>query len=490
MKNHQYLAFDLGAGSGRAMLGLLEDHRLSLSEVHRFPNIPIEKGNGIYWDVEGLFNSIKEGLRKGLNLEAAPESIGIDSWGVDYGLLGKDGNLLKQPHCYRDLRTSKSFAELTRGDLGEKIYHRTGIQLQPFNTLYQLHAEKLARPDIFAEVSKLLFIPDLFNYFLTGETSTEFTYALTSQLYDPMGRQWDSSLFASIGVPIGIMQPVIPASTAIGRLKPDLLPGCPALPVIAVGSHDTASAVAAVPARGDQWAYISSGTWSLMGIECDRPIISKRTFTLNFTNEGGVNGKFRFLKNITGMWILSECRRVWAKSRDFTFSELAAMVPDAEPFVSLIDPDWPGFYSPAGMPEAIAEYCRRTNQKSPQSQAEFVRCIFESLALKYRVVLEQLMEFSGKPIEVIHIVGGGAQNGIMCQFAANATGRKVAAGPIEATAAGNILAQAMASGQIESAQSAREIVRRSFAMKMYAPEDTALWEQALERYRNILGGRK
>lgn len=472
------------------MLGSLESDRLLLSEIHRFPNVPIEKDSGIYWDVEGLFNSINEGLRKSLSFETAPESIGIDSWGVDYGLIGKDGNLLAQPHCYRDPRTSNPFSRLTQGDSGKKIYDRTGIQLQPFNTLYQLAAEKAANPDIFSNVSKLLFIPDLFNYFLTGETATEFTYALTSQLYDPTGRQWDASLFESIGVPIGIMQPVIPASTTIGRLKPNLFPNCPALPVIAVGSHDTASAVAAVPSLGDRWAYISSGTWSLMGIESNKPIISKQTFALNFTNEGGVDGKFRFLKNITGMWLLTECRRVWAKRRDFTFSELASMVADAEPFISFIDPDWLGFYSPASMPEAIAEYCRRTDQKPPQSQAEFVRCIFESLALKYRVVFEQLMELSGKPIDVIHIVGGGAQNSIMCQFAANATGRQIAAGPVEATAAGNVLVQGMASGQVESAQAAREIVRRSFEVKIYEPCDSHLWQQALDRYRNILGEQK
>jgi rhamnulokinase len=490
MNTHSYCAIDLGAGSGRVMLGTLARGRLTLEEIHRFPSEIRSRGGRLYWDIEALFTEIVTGLSRCREAGVAPESIGVDSWGVDFGLLNADGAFIQPPYAYRDPSNVTAFNEFLLSFPREKIYELTGIQLMPINTLFQLQAMKKGSPEVFEKAKKLIFIPDIFNYFLTGETKTEFTFATTSQLFNPVTRRWEETLFKQVGISPALMQQVVQPLATIGRLteKMQIRTGLGPVPVVAVGSHDTASAVAAVPAEGNSWAYISSGTWSLMGIETRDPIINHKAFIGNFTNEGGVANTFRFLKNITGMWILAECKRIWARERAYSFEELTAGYASGKPFSALIDPDWEGFLSPADMPQAIREYCSKTSQSQPQEHADFVRIIFESLALKYRYVLEQLRALSSLPVEAIHIVGGGSQNAVLCQCAADATGLPVHAGPVEATAIGNILLQAMAQGHCTSIAELRSIVRASFAVKSYFPQDKAVWEEAYKRFKILVEG--
>lgn len=418
-----------------------------------------------------------------------PESIAFDTWGVDFGLLSPDGSILGLPYAYRDSRTEGAVEEFFKKIPRRRVYELTGIQFLPFNSLFQLFSMKRDNSPLLEASSDLLFMPDLFNYLFTGKKKTEFTFATTSQLYNPRQKDWDDELFAALGVPKSIMQEVVKPGTQIGILNQAVCreTGMSEMPVVAVASHDTGSAVAAVPAQGEDWAYISSGTWSLIGVEVKQPIINDQALDLNFTNEGGIQGTFRFLKNIVGFWPLQECRRAWASKRLYTYDELTEMAISAQPFRELVDFDWPGFLNPPDMPEAIRQYCKKTGQRTPESEAEFVRSILESLAVKYRLTLDQLKQISPNPLRRIHIIGGGAQNRLLNQFTANATGLPVIAGPVEATSAGNIIVQALCSGKVSSFSEMREVIRNSFRLERYEPEQSSEWDSACERFRNIVG---
>ena len=484
----QFLALDLGAESGRAILGCLEKQRLQIKEISRFPNQMLPIHGHLYWNVFRLFEEVRKGL--GICLaEIKINSLALDTWGVDFGFLAEDGTIIGLPFAYRDPHTKGIGEEFFKKVPETKVYQLTGIQFLRFNSLFQLYALKMEKSSILEAATDLLFMPDLFNYFLTGKKKTEFTFATTSQLYNPRKGDWEEELFKALEVPKTLMQEVVQPGTIIGELDPEIsrTSGGDPVPVIAVASHDTGSAVAAVPAVGQDWAYISSGTWSLMGIETQIPIINDQAMTLNFTNEGGVEGTFRFLKNITGLWLLQECRKAWAKGKDYSYEQLIHLAEEAEAFQFFIDPDWEGFLNPPDMPEAIQTYCVLTNQKTPGSPAEFVRCVLESLALKYRVVLDQLRQIHSQPIQKIHIIGGGVKNRLLCQFTANATGLPVYAGPIEATSIGNIMMQALTLGSVNSVQEMREVIRRSFELTLYEPEHPNAWDRSKEQYLEILG---
>lgn len=447
------------------MLGTLDGGRLAVEELHRFPNTPVRLPTGLYWDTLRLFHEIRHALAIcGRERKIALDGIGIDTWGVDFALLGNDGALVDNPRHYRDARNDgmleRTFAVVPR----EEIFRETGIQFMQFNSLYQLHAMKLAGSPALQVATKLLFMPDLLNYWLTGVAKAELTIASTSQFYNPVWKQWTTGLFNRLGLPPAILPEIVAPGTKLGTLLPEVAESSglsPETHVYATACHDTASAVAAVPAEGSGWCYISSGTWSLMGAEVDTPVINDTSLALNFTNEMGAAGKVRLLKNIAGMWLLQECRRDWAvRWREFSYAELSRMTEEAESCGAILDPD--AFHSPGRMPEQIAEYCRRTGQPVPAEPGAMCRTILESLAASYRNVLEKLETLTGHRIERIHIVGGGSQNTLLNQLAAKATGRIVIAGPVEATAAGNILVQAIGAGVVSSLDEARAIVRRSF----------------------------
>ena len=489
MSGHSFLAFDLGAASGRTILGTFQDQKIHLKELTRFSNSMINVLGHLHWDVLSLFEEVKKGLRACSSGErVVPESIAIDTWGVDFSLLARDGSMLSFPYTYRDSRTDGIMEEFFNTIPRTRIYQLTGIQFLQFNSLFQLFAFKREKSPLLKIARDLLFMPDLFNYFLTGKKKTEFTYATTSQLYNPLKKDWEDEFFDAIGVPKTIMQEIIPPGIIIGNVVESVCAetGIPQIPVIVVASHDTGSAVAAVPAIGSDWAYISSGTWSCMGVEIQEPIISELALNLNFTNEGGVEGTFRFLKNIMGLWLLQECRRSWAKDREYSYEELIQEATSAPAFQSFIDPDWLGFMKPADMPEAIRQFCLKTGQTPPNSYGEFVRCILESLALKYRYVLDELRQVNPHPIHRIHVIGGGAKNRLLNRFTANATGLPVIAGPNEATATGNILMQARTLGHIHSFDEMREVISNSFHPEHYEPHDTARWDAAYERFCSLI----
>lgn len=482
----QFLALDLGAESGRAILGSLESQRLQIKEISRFPNQMLPIHGHLYWNVFRLFEEIRKGLEICL-AEVKIKSLALDTWGVDFGFLAEDGTIIGLPFAYRDPHTKGAMKEFFKKVPKTQVYHLTGIQFIPFNSLFQLYALKKEGSFLLETATDLLFMPDLFNYLLTGKKKTEFTFATTSQLYNPSKGDWEEELFEALEVPKTLMQEVVQPGTIIGELDYEIsrtYRGNP-LPVIAVASHDTGSAVAAVPAIGQDWAYISSGTWSLMGIESQKPLINEQAMALNFTNEGGVEGTFRFLKNITGLWLLQECRKVWTREKDCSYERLISLAQEAKAFQHFINPDWEGFLNPLDMPEAIRKYCVRTKQKTPGSPAEFVRCIFESLALKYRVVLDQLRLVHSQPIRKVHIIGGGVKNRLLCQFTANATGLPVYAGPVEATSIGNIMMQALTLGAVHSVQEMRRVIRRSFELTIYEPERMNEWARAKEQYLEI-----
>ncbi|MHA1569549.1 MAG: rhamnulokinase [Alphaproteobacteria bacterium] len=488
MPSSAHLAFDLGAGSGRVLLGLLQDDRLTVRELYRFPNEMLPIREHLHWDLFGLFKQIKEGLRLCAHeIDISPTSVGVDTWGVDFGLLARDGSVLGLPHTYRDPRTEGAMDSFFQRVPRERVYELTGIQFLPFNTLFQLEAMVRDNSPLLAVATDLLFMPDLFHYLLSGEKVTEFTFATTSQLYNSKKGDWDEQLLHALYLPQYLFQDIVAPGSVIGTISDEIAreTGFAAAPLVAVATHDTGSAVAAVPAEGDDWAYISSGTWSLMGVEMPQPIINEEARTMNFTNEGGVGGAYRVLKNITGLWLLQECRRVWSHEREVDYDELTERAAEAAPFVSLIDVDDPAFLNPPDMPAAIAEYCRRTNQPAPESVGATVRCILESLALKYRWVLEQLWALRPQRINRLHVIGGGAQNELLCQFTAEAAGLPVLAGPVEATAIGNLLVQAMALEEVTSPAHLREVVRNSFEVTRYEPRQHLLWQDVWERYQDL-----
>ncbi|HLK19900.1 MAG TPA: rhamnulokinase family protein [Bryobacteraceae bacterium] len=466
----RFLAIDLGAESGRAILGTLHQNRLTLEELHRFPNIPVRLPTGLYWDTLRLFHEIRHALFIcGRERKLALDGIGIDTWGVDFGLLGADGALVDNPRHYRDSRTHGMFEKTFAAVQREEIFAQTGIQFMELNTLYQLNAMRLSRSPALTSAAKLLFMPDLFNYWLTGEMRAEVTIASTSQFYNPVKKQWSTELFRKLDLPDRVLPGIIAPGTQLGTLLPEIAEWSglsPATPVYATACHDTASAVVAVPAEGDGWCYISSGTWSLMGVELPAPIISDQSLALNFTNEVGAANTIRFLKNIAGLWLLQECRRAWALAgREYSYEELSKLASEAPPAATLIDPD--AFPEPGRMPERIAEYCRAGGNKISDDPGSVTRLILESLAATYKKVAQNLETLTNRPIHRIHIVGGGSRNRLLNQLAANATGKTVIAGPTEATAAGNILVQAIRAGAISGLAEARTIIRQSFPLETY-----------------------
>jgi rhamnulokinase len=470
-----YLAADLGAESGRVILGTLTHGRLEIEELRRFPNQPVELPSGLYWDAFRLFHEIIEGLTiagRERHLKAA--GIGVDTWGVDFGLLAADGGLIDCPRHYRDARTNGVPERLFETVPRSEVFARTGVQIMSINSLYQLYSMRLAHSASLENARRLLFMPDLLNYWLTGVERNEVTIASTSQMYDSQARRFATDVLDRLGIPSRILAELIEPGNTLGPMLPRLAEstGLGAVTVHAVGSHDTASAVAAVPARGDGWCYISSGTWSLMGVESAAPAIDEQSYQLNYTNEAGVAGRTRLLKNIAGLWLLQECRRAWAAEGErFGYDELMQMAEAAGPARTRVDPD--DFLQPGEMPARIAAWCGERSLEAPKTKGEFCRTILESLAHRYCEVLQGLEALTRRPIHTIHIVGGGSRNSLLNQLVADASGRKVVAGPVEATAAGNLLVQAIASGEVSGLDETRDIVRRSFEIAEFQPRPRA-----------------
>lgn len=490
----KFLAFDLGAESGRAVVGHLDDDRLRLTEVHRFPNGPVQVLNSLHWDVLRLWSEIQRGLALASGVHGEDLiSVGLDTWGVDFALLAADDTLLGNPYHYRDRRTDGVMEEAFRLVPRSEIYDQTGIQFMQLNSLYQLLAMVRAGSPALHSARCFLNMPDLFTFWLSGQKANEFTIATTSQCYNPRTGDWAWDLLEQLGIPTHIFgrsgQGIVPPGTVLGPLRSSVAEqvGAGSLQVVASAAHDTASAVAAVPTESEDFIYLSSGTWSLMGIEVTEPIISQASLAYNFTNEGGIAGTFRFLKNIMGLWLVQECRREWARlGRSFTYEDLTRLAAEASPFGPLVSLSDSRFLPPGNMPERIQRYCQDTGQVLPQTEGQIVRAALESLALEYRLVAERLDELAGRRLPTLHIIGGGSQNQLLNQFAADATGRMVLAGPVEATAIGNVLVQALALGVISDLAQARALVHRSFEVAAYQPRDTAGWDEAYERYRRLL----
>jgi rhamnulokinase len=485
-----YLAVDLGAESGRAVLGRFDGERIILEEVHRFPNMPIRLPDGLHWDVLGIAREVKDGIAKATRNGGRIESLGVDAWGVDFALLDRDGCLISNPYHYRDPRTEGMEERALDRMPKAEIYGITGIQFMPINTLYQLLA--MEGSPLLQAAQTLLMIPDLISYWLTGEKACEFTAASTTQLCDARAGGWARDLVEKMRFPRHIFGEIVPPGTRLGPLLPEVAEEIGAkegLSVTAVASHDTASAVVAVPAESEDFAYISSGTWSLVGVELPKPAIAPEGMHANFTNEGGFGGTTRFLKNVMGLWLLQECRRTWAREgREYSYEELtrlAQAVPAAGP---LLDPDHPAFLPPGDMPGRIRRFCRETRQSPPGEPGEVVRCVLESLALKYRWVLERAEEITGRRAEVIHVVGGGVRNTLLCQLTADATRRPVRAGPVEATALGNLMVQAYARGYLGSLEEIRAAVRgSSVEVHDYQPMGSAdEWDEVYEKLPKVM----
>jgi len=487
----QYLAIDLGASGGRVILGELENKKLRLNPIHSFPNEMVNILGHLHWDVIGIYQEVLEGLRICASKHtSSPISLSVDTWGLDFGLLDAKGGLIGAPYSYRDKRTQGVMAKFHKKISPERLHQLTGLEARPIYTLFQLYSLVLSRSPQLKIVSALLFMPDLFNYFLTGVKKTEFTIASGSQLYNPTTGDWDDEIFQHLGLPKSLMLEIVPDGTIIGNLTEHITSqtGMESIPVVAGATHDTSNAVAAVPTLSENFAYISLGTWSLMGIEAKRPIINEKTFKYKIANQGGAGGTFMVLKNLTGLWLLQECRWEWAKTKDYSYTELVKMAENTAPAGIVIDPDYPDFLKPDSMTAAIANFCQQTGQPCPKDIGQFVRVILESLALAYRYTLEQLEDVRGKKIGQIDIVGGGSQNALLCQFAADATGLPVYAGPVEATAIGNVLIQAKAFGKIKSHEELREVVRQSFPLTSYQPIPNSYWERAFEKFKEVKSG--
>ena len=481
-----YLACDLGADSGRLMLGTLADGKFSLEELHRFPTGATKVSGALHWEFDRLLNELKTGLKKAAARKLPIASISTDSWGVDYVLYDERGLSLSPVWCYRDARTAGG-VEIVKSKISwPQIYSETGIQFMALNTIYQIVTEPAAR---LAGAKHLLLIGDAFNFFCSGVARNEVSLASTTQLYNPQTRTWSKKLFSTLGLREELFAPICASGTKLGPMRINLAAetGLSSMEVIATCSHDTGAAVAAVPASDGNWAYLSSGTWSLMGVELPAPVITDQARSLGFTNEIGYGNTVRLLKNIIGLWLIQESRRHWIKAGEkFEFAELEKMAASSAPFISLINPDDPRFLSPDDMPNKIADFCRETGQPIPANIAACVRCIYESLALFYRVTLRKLERLTGKKIDRLHIVGGGSQAQLLNQFAANAMKIPVVAGPTECAALGNILVQAIALGHIASHAAAREVVRNSFELKNFTPQDSDQWDAAAKRFEKLL----
>ncbi|MBB17453.1 rhamnulokinase [Candidatus Poribacteria bacterium] len=487
-KSKDFLAFDLGAESGRGILGCFDGKQIKLEVLHRFPNGGIRILDNLHWDIIGIWREIKNTLsicaRNGSNIE----SIGVDTWGVDFGLVDKSDHLIGLPFHYRDARTASVLEKVFDLMPRSSVFELSGCQFLEINTIYQLYSMVLTDSPLLRFAETFLTIPDLINFWLTGQKFSEFTNATTTQLYNPRQENWSSDLCEVLNIPLSIFPKIIQPGTNIGPTLSSITDetGLQPTQVIAPACHDTGSAVAAIPVRHESWAYISSGTWSLMGIEVDKPIITKQALDLNFTNEGGVNNTFRFLKNIMGLWLVQECRRTWSRSgQQISYDEISQIVAQADPFKALIDPDHHSFLASGDMPKRIVDFCKRTNQNLPLTKGEIARTALESLALKYRWVLEKLEFIKGETINTIHIIGGGTQNKLLCQFTADATKRQVLAGPVEATSIGNLLVQMVSSGTIGSITEGREIIAESSELIYFEPTNHAKWDQAYNQFLKI-----
>lgn len=469
LNRSRHLAIDLGAESGRLMLGTLADGRVTLEELHRFPNTPLRAGDSLHWNMEALFAEVKVGLRKAAALRVPFSSISTDSWGLDYVLFDQREKIMPPTFHYRDPRTARGVERVCGLVPWPEVFNETGLQFMPINTIYQLAAET---PERLRAAKQLLPVADAFNFLLCGVASAEESLASTTQIYNPRARDWSARLLGALELPRGFFPSIVPSGTVLGSLKAELARelGLPPMPVIASCSHDTGAAVAAVPARGENWAYLSSGTWSLLGAELPSPLITDQCREFNFTNEIGYGGSVRLLKNIVGLWIVQECRREWARAgTDFDYATLMKLAAEAPPFMALIDPDDPRFLTPGEMPEKIAAYCQETNQFVPPTPGAIIRCVLESLAQLYARTFTKLETLTGKKFTRLHIVGGGSRNELLNQLTADALGVTVLAGPVEATALGNVLVQAMALGGVPSLAAARELTAKSFPLARYEP---------------------
>ncbi len=490
MGSKTFLAFDFGAESARGVVGQLKDKKLEMQEVHRFPTRMISMNNHFYWNIYRFYEEMVHAMTLTVNdFSLHPESVAVDTWGVDHGFLADDNTLVRIPYAYRDPQVVAAMKDFHAHVMTpEHIYSLTGISMQPFNSLYHLHALNRNHDRAFESGRRLLFIPDLLNFLLCGEKKTEFTFATTSQLYNPKLSDWDKTLLTAVGLDRSYMNDIIQPGQYVGQLHDWICKqtGLAQAKVVSVCSHDTGSAIVAVPVQSDNWAYISSGTWSLMGVEVSAPVITDKSFQYNFSNEGGAAGTYRLLKNIMGLWLLQQCQRSWAAAGGHhTYPELVEMAVGSKPFELVIDPDHAGFYNPEDMPSAIDDFCEQTGQPKPSSKGAYVRCIFEGLALKYKMVLDQIYEVTGNDPDTIHIIGGGTKNELLCQFTADATGKPVVAGPAEGTAVGNLLMQAMAGGYLDSLAAMREVVVNTFEISYYDPKNTDAWNRAYERFKKL-----
>ncbi len=480
-----YLAIDLGAESGRTIVGSLDGNQLTLTETHRFANGPVQLNDGLHWDVLRLWSDIKEGIGK----SKAIESIGLDTWAIDFALLDRNNSLLSNPFHYRDARTDGMMEEAFKHLPRAEIFSYTGIQFMQINTLYQLLAMSVQKSPLFDVAKTFVTIPDLFNFWLSGELTNEFTNATTTQCFDPRKRNWATPVLNAMEIPSHIFKPVTDPGTRIGTLLPNLAEeiGAGAVPIILPACHDTGSAVVAVPATNQDFAWLSSGTWSIIGAEAREPCLTDKALEYNFTNEGGVFGTWRLSKNIMGLWLVQECRREWLRGgEEMSFDALTQLAAESEAFVSVIDPDDVEFLHPGDMPSRIQKFCADTNQAVPQTKGQIVRVALESIALKYRLVLERLEELSGKHLDPLHIIGGGTKNKLLNQFTADSTGRIVITGPVEATAIGNILMQAIGMKHLGLLAEAREVVRASFEPEIYEPNRKADWDEAYVRLQKVM----
>lgn len=481
------LAFDFGASSGRAVIGRFDGRSIHMEEVHRFANDPVMIRGTMYWDILRLFHEIKQGMIKA-HLAGSFTSVGIDTWGVDFGLLDEQGYLLENPVHYRDARTSGMVEEALHCISREELYHLTGNQIMPINTLFQLLSLKQQRPEMLARARTLLFMPDLMNYFLSGVRKAEYSIATTSQMLDAREKSWSRRVLEALGLPVDILPELVPTATRIGKLDAALCEelGLETASVVAVAGHDTQSAMAAVPTEQENFLFLSCGTWSLLGTELSEPVINEASAQANITNEGGYGGKASFLKNIIGLWLIQECRRQWQREgREYSFGELEQLAKAAEPFRSFIHPDAPEFVPSGNMPERIRAYCRRTGQPVPDSIGAVVRCIDESLAMRYRQAALELEACLGRAYPCLHMIGGGIQSQLLCQMTADACARPVLAGPVEATVLGNITLQLLSTGAIGSLREARQIIKASEGIRTYQPEQAERWQAEYQRWEEI-----
>ena len=482
------LAFDFGASSGRAIIGCFDGDKITLEEVHRFSNDPVSVGGTVYWDVLRLFYEIKQGIIKA-KIAGGFDSIGIDTWGVDFGLIDSEGKLMENPVHYRDARTVGLVDEAFKTMPKEKLYGITGIQFMELNTLFQLISLKKYRPWMLERADKMLFMPDLFGYMLTGKMCAEYSIASTSQLIDLDKKTWSKEILDAFGIKDSVFAPLVQPGTVLGELSKEVCEECGVdpVPVISVCGHDTQSAITSVPCEDGDFAFLSSGTWSLFGTELDKPIVNETSMNINITNEGGFDGSTGFLKNIIGLWLIQESRRQWKREgKEYSYADLEKLALAAEPFKCFIDPDAPEFVPHGNIPERVREFCRKTGQYVPETVGEIMRCIYESLAMKYRLTFEKLRECTERDYPVIHVIGGGTKDGLLCQMTANSCDRTVKAGPIEATVMGNVAVQLMSDGSVKNIRQARKIVAESSELKTFEPKDTDKWAGAYEDFLKVV----